>query len=601
MTELKILGISAHYHDSAAALVIDGVPVCAVQEERLSRHKGDAAFPLLAIEWCLEHAGLEPDALDAVVFYERPMLKFDRILTCALRAFPHSWRAFPKAMKNSVGEKIWMRGIISSHLGVPGRKVLFTGHHQSPAAAAFLTAPTRGAAILTTDAVGEWATVSVGHGERHANGNTAITLLREIRFPHSLGMLYSTFTAYLGFKVNEDEYKVMGLAGYGRPTMVDKVRQLIRCTPDGAFTLDLDYFEYHTTAKRSYSARFVELFGPPRNPYAPIDLETAEGERFADCAASVQQVLEETLVEITRALHEETGLPDLCLGGGVALNGVANARILAESGFERLFVPPAPGDAGCALGAALYADRIHFGNPDREVPDHPFWGPSVDGSELARLAREDGHLVDQIDDGTLIDQIADDLAAGLIVGWMDGALEFGPRALGHRSILAAPHAVEMRDRLNREIKFREEFRPFAPVVPIEAAERYFELTPGGMRLARFMSGVFPVRSEWRSRLQAITHIDGTARLQALERDMAPRLYALLEAYERRSGMPVLLNTSFNLAGEPIVNRAVEGYSTFLRCGIDVLVVGQTRVTKRASTKRKEEVACLRSVAESNAG
>jgi len=529
------------------------------------------------------------------------MLKFDRILTCALRAFPHCWRGFPKAMKNSVGEKIWMRGIISSHLGVPGRKVLFTEHHQSHAAAAFLTAPTRGAAILTTDAVGEWATLSVGHGERHANGVSAITLLREIRFPHSLGMLYSTFTAYLGFKVNEDEYKVMGLAGYGRPTMVDKVRQLIRRAPDGGFTLDLDYFEYHTTAKRSYSARFVELFGPPRNPYAPIDLENAEGERFADCAASVQQVLEETLVEITRALHEETGLTDLCLGGGVALNGVANARILAESGFERVFVPPAPGDAGCALGAALYADRIHFGNPDREVPDHPFWGPSVDGGELARLAREDGHLFDQLDDGTLIDHIADDLAAGRIVGWMDGALEFGPRALGHRSILAAPHAVEMRDRLNREIKFREEFRPFAPVVPVEAAERYFELTPGGMRLARFMSGVFPVRSEWRSRLQAVTHIDGTARLQAVERDMAPRLYALLEAYERRSGMPVLLNTSFNLAGEPIVNRAVEGYSTFLRCGIDVLVVGQTRVTKRASTKRKEEVACLRSVAESNAG
>jgi len=601
MTEMKILGISAHYHDSAAALVIDGVPVCAVQEERLSRHKGDAAFPQLAIEWCLNHAGIEPDALDAVVFYERPMLKFDRILTCALRAFPHSWRAFPKAMKNSVGEKIWMRGIISSHLGVPGRKVLFTEHHQSHAAAAFLTAPTRRAAILTTDAVGEWATLSVGHGERHAHGASAITLLREIRFPHSLGMLYSTFTAYLGFKVNEDEYKVMGLAGYGRPTMVDKVRQLIRRTPDGGFTLDLDYFEYHTTSKRSYSARFVELFGSPRNPYAPIDLENAEGERFADCAASVQQVLEETLVEITRALHEETGLADLCLGGGVALNGVANARILAESGFERVFVPPAPGDAGCALGAALYADRIHFGNPDREMPDHSFWGPSVDGGELARLAREDGHHVDQLDDGTLIDQIADDLMAGSIVGWMDGATEFGPRALGHRSILAAPHAVEMRDRLNREIKFREEFRPFAPVVPVEAAERYFELTAGAMRLARFMSGVFPVRSEWRSRLQAVTHIDGTARLQAVQREMAPRLYALLEAYGQRSGMPVLLNTSFNLAGEPIVNRAVEGYSTFLRCGIDVLVAGQTRVTKRGSTKRREEIACLRSVAESIAG
>jgi len=313
-----------------------------------------------------------------------------------------------------------------------------------------------------------------------------------------------------------------------------------------------------------------------------MDLKTADGARFADCAASIQQVLGDTLVELTRALHRETALPDLCLGGGVALNGVANARILAESGFERLFVPPAPGDAGCALGAALYADRIYFGNPHREMPDHPFWGPSIDGDDLARIAQEDGHLVDQLDDRLLIDQIADDLASGRIVGWMDGALEFGPRALGHRSILAAPHAIKTRDQLNREIKFREEFRPFAPVAPIEAADKYFELTPGGKRLSRFMSGVFPVKPEWRSSLQAITHIDGTARLQSLERAMAPRLYSLLEAYGQRTGIPVLLNTSFNLAGEPIVNRVAEGYSTFLRSGIDVLVAGQTRVTKRAS-------------------
>jgi carbamoyltransferase len=326
--------------------------------------------------------------------------------------------------------------------------------------------------------------------------------------------------------------------------------------------------------------------------YDPINLETSEGQRFADCAASVQRVLEDILVEMSHALHEETELPDLCLGGGVALNGLANSRILAESGFERVFVPPAPGDAGCALGAALYADRIHFGNPDRAVADHPFWGPSVDGTELARLAAEDGYSFDDCDDEALIEQIADDLAAGRIVGWMDGALEFGPRALGHRSILAAPHAAAMRDRLNREIKYREEFRPFAPVVPIEVADHYFELPPGGTRLARFMSGVFRVRPEWRSRLEAITHVDGTARLQALERAMAPRLYDLLLAYERRSGIPVLLNTSFNLAGEPIVSRVVEGYSTFLRSGIDVLVAGSTRIIKRESlpARTKEAVA-----------
>jgi len=402
--------------------------------------------------------------------------------------------------------------------------------------------------------------------------------------------------------VNEDEYKVMGLAGYGRPTMVDQVQRLIRRTPDGAFTLDLDYFEFQTTTERSYSERFVELFGPARNSYEPIDLETAEGRRFADCAASVQRVLEDTLVGMARTLRQETGETDLCLGGGVALNGVANARILAESGFERIFVPPAPGDAGCALGAALYADRIHFRNPDREVPDHPFWGPLADGVALARLAREDGHPFEELDDSILIEQTADDLAANRVVGWMEGALEMGPRALGHRSILAAPHAVAMRDRLNRDIKFREEFRPFAPVVPIEWADRYFELPPGGARLARFMSGVFPVRKEWRQRLAAVTHVDGTARVQALEHDMAPRLHTLLEAYGRRSGIPVLLNTSFNLAGEPIVNRVVEGYTTFRRSGIDVLVAGQTRLAKRASplAKEKEEVTCSRSLEQSSA-
>src|SRR5262245_47698832 len=386
---MKVLGISAHYHDSAAALDVDGVPVCAVQEERLSRSKHDAGFPTRAIEWCLAHAAIDPDDLDAVVFYERSMLKFERLLTSALRTFPRSWRSFPHAMKNSLGEKVWIRGVISSHLGIPSNKILFTRHHEAHAAAAFLTAPTRRAAILTADGVGEWATLTVGHGERQrsggsgdgsgrgvsgASGATRITLLREIRFPHSLGMLYSTFTAYLGFAVNEDEYKVMGLAAYGRPTMVDRVRKLIARTADGAFVLDTSYFEYQTTAARSYSSKFVDLFGPPRNCYEPIDLEPSDGRRYADCAASVQHVVEDTLVDMTRALHEETGLPDLCLAGGVALNVVANARILAESGFERVFVPSAPGDAGCALGAALYADRVYLGNPDRDVPDHPFWG-----------------------------------------------------------------------------------------------------------------------------------------------------------------------------------------------------------------------------------
>jgi len=586
---MKILGISAHYHDSAAALVVDGVPVSAVQEERLSRHKNDAGFPSNAIEWCLTNAGLEADDLDAVVFYERSMLKFERILTSALRTFPYSWRSFPHAIKNSLGEKVWVRGIISSYLGVPRKKILFTAHHASHAAAAFLTSPSRRAAILTADGVGEWATVTAGHGTR-APGATDITLLREIRYPHSLGMLYSTFTAYLGFAVNEDEYKVMGLAAYGRPTMVEQVRKLIRRTPDGGFALAPEYFEYETTASRSYSSRFEDLFGSPRTPFEPIDMETTEGRRFADCAASVQRVLEDTLVEMARALHDETGLPDLCLGGGVALNGVANARILAESGFQRVFVPPAPGDAGCALGAALYADRIHFRRPHRQVPDHPYWGPDADAADLFRIAAEDGFEPQRLPEQEMIHRVAQELAQGRIVGWMQDACELGPRALGNRSILAAPHDAAMRDRLNRSIKYREEFRPFAPAVPLEHADRYFEMPPGGARLARHMSGVFPVRAEWREKLAAVTHVDGTARVQTVERSMAPRFHALLEAYGALTGIPVLLNTSFNLAGEPIVNRAVEGYSTFRRSGIDLLVAGDALVTKRSVAQALPEVA-----------
>jgi len=486
-------------------------------------------------------------------------------------------------MRTSLGEKLWVRGIITSQLGVPRQKILFAEHHRSHAAAAFLTAPVREAALLTADGVGEWATMTVGRGSRRAD-RTAITLLREIRYPHSLGMLYSTFTAYLGFPVNEGEYKVMGLASYGRPTMAEAVRKIVRQGPDGAFRLDLDYFDFHTTAKRSFSSKFIDLFGPPRDPFDVIDLESPDGQRFADCAASVQLVLEDILVAVAKSLRRETDLPDLCMGGGVALNGVANLRLLQESGFERIFVPPAPGDAGCALGAALYADRIHFGNPDREFPDHPFWGPAPEAGMLAKLAREDRLPAEELDDAQLIECVAQDLARDRIVGWMDGALELGPRALGHRSILAAPHTAQMRDRLNRDIKHREEFRPFAPVVPIEDAERYFELPPGGTRLAKFMSGVFPVRPEWREKLAAITHVDGTARVQALEAGMAPRLHALLKAYERRSGIPILLNTSFNLAGEPIVNRAVEGYLTFRRSGMDVLVAGQTRIAKQDREK-----------------
>ena len=591
---MRILGISAHYHDSAAGLLVDGLPVCAVEEERLSRRKNDAAFPLAAIEWCLTQAGLSPEDLDAVVFYEKPMLKFERILTMALRSFPRSWRSFPQAMKNSLGEKLWIKGIISSQLGVPGSRILFTEHHQSHAAAAFLTAETSEAAILTADGVGEWATLSLGRGKKGAQG-TSLEILRELRFPHSLGMLYSTFTAYLGFPVNEGEYKVMGLASYGKPVFADAVRAMVRPTPDGGFALELDYFEFHSTARRSYSPKLVAVLGPARDPWDPIDLASPEGQRFANVAASVQLVLEQLLVDLARQLQRETGLSDLCFGGGVALNGVANARILRESGFRRIFVPCAPGDAGCALGAALYADRIHFGNPHREIADHAYWGPGID-SDLGRIAREDGlDFEDCAGEARLLETVVDDLAQGRIVGWMQGRSELGPRALGNRSILAAPHGAAMRETLNRSIKYREEFRPFAPAVPIEHLRTFFDVPEGGERLCRFMSGVFPVRPEWRERLAAVTHVDGTARVQAVERSHSPRFHALLECYGARSGMPVLLNTSFNLAGEPIVNRAVEGYSTFRRSGIDVLVAGlavarKQRATQSLTRQETQEVA-----------
>ena len=587
---MRVLGISAHYHDSAAALLVDGEPVCAVQEERLSRRKNDAAFPLSAIEWCLEQARLEPDQLDAVVFYEKPMLKFERILTMALRGFPRTWRSFPRAMQNALGGKLWVKGIIRSQLGVRTDRILFCEHHQSHAAAAFLTAPTKSAAILTADGVGEWATLTLGRGEVDEAGRTRIELSRELRFPHSLGMLYSTFTAYLGFPVNEGEYKVMGLAAYGKPTYEELLKRIARRTPDGGVALDLSWFDFHQSARHSYSRKLVAELGPAREPWDPIDLQSADGRRYADVAASVQRVLEEILVDLARRLQRETGLQDLCLGGGVALNGVANARILRESGFRNVYVPSAPGDAGCALGAALHADRIHFARPHRPVADHPYWGPLADSGELSRVAGEDGFQPMRLPEAELIWRVADELARGRIVGWMQGACELGPRALGNRSILAAPHQRAMRDRLNRSIKYREEFRPFAPAVPLEHADRYFELPPGGARLARFMSGVFPVRPEWRDKLAAVTHVDGTARLQTVDQAMAPAFHALLEAYGARTGIPVLLNTSFNLAGEPIVNRAIEGYSTFRRSGIDLLVAGDSLVMKDHSAQALPEVA-----------
>ena len=472
---------------------------------------------------------------------------------------------------------------------MPGDRILFTEHHQAHAAAAFFAAPTRRAAILTADGVGEWATLSLGRGSIADDGSASIELLRELRFPHSLGMLYSTFTAYLGFPVNEGEYKVMGLASYGKPAFEDAG------APDDAAHAGRG-LRAGPVVLRVSRGRAAQLLRPARRR-ARAAAGSLGAHRSRDAGGRAlrrrgQQACRACwrtiLVDLARSLQRETGLEDLCLGGGVALNGCANARILRESGFRNLYVPCAPGDAGCALGAALYADRLHFRRAHRAMPDHPYWGPEVDAGELARLAREDGLELEQLPgEADLVARVRwrSSPRAASWAGCRD-ARELGPRALGNRSILAAPHEAGMRDRLNRSIKYREEFRPFAPAVPIEHAERFFDLPPGGARLGRFMSGVFPVRPEWRERLAAVTHVDGTARVQTVERAMAPRFHALLEAYGARTGVPVLLNTSFNLAGEPIVNRAVEGYSTFRRSGIDVLVAGNALVRKRRRGRRR---------------
>ena len=590
---MKILGISAHYHDSAAALVVDGMPVCAVQEERLSRRKNDAAFPLAPSNgaWTrraraggsrrggvlrAQHAEIRPDP-DLRVAGLSPLL----------------------ALVSACHEELARRkGLGARHHLVPsGRAANEDPVHRPPPRRMpprlphRADAPRRDPDRRRRGRMGD----ADGRARRAAPGAaTDITLLREIRFPHSLGMLYSTFTAYLGFAVNEDEYKVMGLAAYGRPTMADAVRKLIRRTPDGAFALDLDYFEYHTTARRSYSQRFVDLFGPPRNPYEPIDLDTR--------GRPALRRLRRQRPARARG-HAGGHRRGRCIGRP-ACRTCAWAAAWRSTASPMRGSSPSPASSACssrrrpATPAARWARRSMpiasiSAIPDRDVPDHPFWGPAVDGEELARAAREDGQPVEELDEAALIERVADDLAAGRIVGWMDGASEFGPRALGHRSILAAPHSA-------RDARPAQSRHQVSRGVPAVRAGRARSRRPNAISICRraargwrrFMSGVFPVRPEWRSRLAAITHVDGSARLQALERGMAPRLYALLEAYGRRSGIPVLLNTSFNVAGEPIVNRAVEGYSTFRRCGIDVLVAGPTLVTKRASPadRVKEEVA-----------
>jgi carbamoyltransferase len=594
---MYILGLSCYFHDAAAALLCDGQLVAAAEEERFTRKKHDYEFPEHAIHFCLRTAGITAADLEYVVFFEKPFVKFERLLLSNMQTFPSSYRVFREAMVTWLSDKLWIKHHIQKRLGVPESKLLFSEHHLSHAASAFFCSPFEEAAILTVDGVGEWATASLGVGK-----GTDIQLRQEIRFPHSLGLLYSAFTAFLGFEVNEGEYKVMGMAPFGSPRYVDKVHRLIRLGGDGSFELNMDYFSFHYSADQTFNRRFVDLFGPPRDPQAnfftpcsgypvyfgkkPVNYDELgrQNEYYADIAASIQAVIEEALLHMARHAHQETGLKRLCMAGGVALNSVANARILRETPFEEIYVQPAAGDGGGAVGAALYAYHMVLGKPRRFIMEHAYWGEEHSASAVDAFLTEENIPYRRFDDEEkLLGHVVDRLQAGKVIGWSQGRFEWGPRALGHRSILADPRRSDMKDIVNVKIKFREPFRPFAPSVLAERTEDYFVLPEAGRHYpGRFMLYVVDVREDKRHTLPAITHIDGTGRLQTVHRGVNPRYYRLIDTFGKATGVPVLLNTSFNLRGEPIVNTPREAFNTFSRSGMDVLVLGDHVIEKAES-------------------
>ncbi|MBX7074208.1 MAG: carbamoyltransferase [Pirellulales bacterium] len=581
-----ILGISAFYHDSAAALVVDGRIVAAAQEERFTRNKHDDGFPAEAIRFCLKQAGIEARELDWVGFYDKPLLKFERLLETYFAYAPRGFRSFLRAVPLWVNEKLFLPRLISRGLGGDYRKrFVFTEHHESHAASAFFPSPFEEAAILTIDGVGEWATASygVGHGNQ-------LQLTHQLRFPHSLGLLYSAFTYYTGFKVNSGEYKVMGLAPYGQPRYADLIYQhLLDLKPDGSFRLDMSYFNYCQGLTMT-SGKFHRLFGgPPRQPESPLT------ERDMDLAASVQAVTEEIMLRMGRHVRQQTGQRNLCLAGGVALNCVGNGRLLREGPFENIWIQPAAGDAGGALGVALFIQHQLLGE-ERVVCSHDsqsgsLLGPSYTDDQIERVLNSAGANYTRYEsDAALAAAVAELIDQGNVVGWFQGAMEFGPRALGARSILGDPRRGDMQSVMNLKIKFRESFRPFAPSVLRSRVHEYFQTRPA--EDSAYMLLVAPVASDKRlplngeaahlvgidqlkaprSVLPAITHVDYSARIQTVDRQRHGRYCDLLEAFERRSGCPVLINTSFNVRGEPIVCTPQEALRCFLATNIDVLAL-----------------------------
>jgi carbamoyltransferase len=592
---VQILGLSCYFHDAAAALFRDGVLIAAAEEERFTRKKHDYEFPQNAIDFCLRTGQIDAREIDYVVFFEKPFIKFERLLLSSMQTFPFSHKVFREAMVTWFGDKLWIKHLIQNRLNVPASKIFFSEHHLSHAASAFFCSPFDEAAILTVDGVGEWTTASFGIGK-----GTDIKLIKEIRFPHSIGLLYSAFTAFLGFEVNEGEYKVMGMAPFGFPRYVDKVRQLIRFGDDGSFELDMDYFSFHYSTDRTFNKKFVELFGEPRNPkshfFTPAtDYPTYFGDKpsnfteagrinqhYADIAASIQAVTEEAMLRMASALHRETGLTKLCMAGGVALNSVANGKILRETPFEQIYVHPAAGDSGGAIGAALYVYHSILGKPRSFVMDHAYYGQEHSAADIESFLNQENIPYQRLEnEDQLLERVTGQLQDGKVVGWFQGRFEWGPRALGNRSILADPRRNDMKDIVNVKIKFREPFRPFAPSVLAEKAEDYFVLDNAASHYpARFMLYVVDVKKEKQDVLPAITHVDGTGRLQTVNSEFNPRYYNLIHTFGEATGVPVLLNTSFNLKGEPIVNTPREAYSTFSRSGMDTLVLENYIIEKQ---------------------
>ena len=588
-----ILGISAYYHDSAAALVVDGNIVAAAQEERFSRKKHDHRFPKHAVEYCLDHAGIRAEDIDYVGFYDKPLLKFDRLLETYLAYAPQGFPSFAKAMPLWLKEKLHLPREIRK--GLDGRykkRIVFCEHHESHAASAFYPSPFEEAVILTLDGVGEWATttVSVGRGKK-------LELIKEIRFPHSLGLLYSAFTYFTGFKVNSGEYKLMGLAPYGDPTYVDTILEhLIDLKDDGSFRLDMSYFNYCQGLTMT-NDRFAALFGgPPRRPESKLT------QREMDLAASVQKVVEMAMIRIARFAREETGIPNLCLAGGVALNCVGNGKILREKVFDDVWIQPAAGDAGGALGVALLTWHQLLDNDRTPVPEDSqhgsYLGPSYSDDEVQTFLDGIGATSRRhADDDALCTDVAQLIADENVIGWFQGRMEYGPRALGGRSILADPRSPEMQSTVNLKIKFRESFRPFAPSVLADAASEFFDFPDD--EISPYMLLVAPVADSKllaeakestaqgldrlkipRSEIPAITHVDGSARLQTVSADKNALYHLLLSKFREQTGCPMLINTSFNVRGEPIVRTPEEAYRCFMATNMDVLVLGHHVLEKR---------------------